>query len=97
MHVKFVDGSLGDLAGTYVANPDGPLEVLSVRKGTRTLRYYYCIICSPDSVDCCDNADHDPMGCYSLIIYGGALGGKKETEQIVFHAGSDREIRGNKR
>jgi len=93
MQVTFVDSSFGDLARIYGANPDGPLEVLGVRNGSRTLRYYYCIACSSDSVGCCDDPVHDPVDYYSLIVYGGALEGKKETEQIVFPAGSDWEIR----
>lgn len=93
MQVTFSGQSFGDVAGTYTANPDGPLEVLGVRKGARTLRYYYCAVCSPASVDCCHDPDHDPVNYYSLLIYGGALEGKKETEQIVFPAGSEWEIR----
>lgn len=93
MQLTFSDQSFGDVAGTYTPNPDGPLEVLGVRKGTRTLRYYYCAACSPASVDCCADPDHDPVNYYSLIIYGGALEGKKETEQIVFPVDSEWEIR----
>ena len=55
MQVTFIDSCFGDPARTYVANPDGPLEVLGVRKGPRTLRYYYCDACSPDGVDCCND------------------------------------------
>ncbi len=93
VQVKFLDASFGDLAKTYAANPDGPLEALGVRNGTRTLRYYYCVACSPDNVRCCDNPVHNPADYYSLIIYGGALEGKKETEQIVFPVGCNWEIR----
>lgn len=93
MQVAFSEDSFGELSETYVANPDGPLEVLGVRKGSRTLRYYYCDACVPGEIDCCDDPGHDPSHYYALMIYGGALEGKKETERIVFPAGSEWQIR----
>jgi hypothetical protein len=93
VQVTFADPSFGGLTGTYVANPDGPLEVMGVRKGPRTLRYYYCDACSADDADCCDDPTHDPPHYYALMIYGGALQGKGNDTQIVFPAGSEWQIR----
>jgi hypothetical protein len=93
MKVTFSDESFGELAGQYVANPDGPLEILGVRKGSRTLRYYYCDACSLDEKDCCDDPTHNPAHYFALVIYGGTLEGKKETERIVFPSGSEWQIR----
>ena len=93
MQVTFADSSFGDSPKTYVANPDGPLEVLGVRKGPRTLRYYYCDACSPDGLDCCDDPAHDPSDYYALFIYGGTLQGKGNNTEIVFPAGSEWQIR----
>lgn len=93
MQVTFCDDSFGDLARTYVANPDGPLEVMGVRRGPRTLRYYYCDACSADGADCCDDPTHDPLHYYVLIIYGGMLQGKGNDTEIIFPAGSEWQIR----
>jgi len=93
IQVTSSDSSFGDLARTYLANPDGPLAVLGVRKGARTLRYYYCDACSPDGLDCCDNPTHDPSHYYALIIHGGTLQGKGNDTEIVFPTGSEWEIR----
>ena len=67
--------------------------MLGVRKGSRTLRYYYCDACSPNGLDCCDNPAHDPADYYALMIYGGTLQGKGNDTEIVFPAGSEWQIR----
>jgi hypothetical protein len=93
MGIEFIDTFGGDV-GTQVSNPDGPLAVFGTRKGPRTLRYYYCDAVYHDDPDQCDNPrEHDPSNYKALMIYGGALEGKKETERIVFPAGSEWEVR----
>ncbi|MFH1717328.1 MAG: hypothetical protein ABIF19_08265, partial [Planctomycetota bacterium] len=90
---SFVDEGV---AGSYVANPDGRLRVSGVRRGSQTLRYYYCDHESHEPGDdtCAETSDydHDPYSYKCLIIKNGALEGKKETEQIVFQDGSPWEI-----
>ena len=88
---SFVNKGHNDL---YVANPDGGLRVFGTRKGPRTLRYYYCNAAYHEDSDQCDNPlEHDPLNYKALMIYGGALEGKKETERIVFPVGSKWEVR----
>ena len=94
MGIKFID-TFGNAANTgpQVSNPDGPLAVLGTRKGPRTLRYYYCNAAYHEDSDQCDNPlEHDPLNYKALMIYGGALEGKKKTERIVFPVGSKWEV-----
>ena len=95
MRIEFID-TFGDDANTgpQVSNPDGPVSVFGTRKGPRTLRYYYCNAENHDDTDQCDNPGvHDPSDYKALMIYGGALEGRKETERIVFPVGSEWEVR----
>lgn len=93
MGIEFID-TFGDDTGPQVSNTDGPLAVYGTRKGPRTLRYYYCNAADHDDPDQCDNpGDHDPSNYKALVIYGGALEGRKETERIVFPVGSEWEVR----
>lgn len=93
MGIEFID-TFGDDVGPQVSNPDGPLAVFGTRKGPRTLRYYYCDAVYHDDPDQCDNpGEHDPSSYKALMIYGGALEGKRETERIVFPVGSEWEVR----
>ena len=86
--------TFGEDVGQQVSNPDGPLSVFGTRKGPRTLKYYYCNAQSHENPDQCDNPEeHDPINYKALIIYGGSLEGRKETERIVFPAGSEWEVR----
>ena len=92
MGIEFID-IFGDDVGPQVGNPDGPLAVFGTRKGPRTLKYYYCNAVYHDDADQCDNSlEHDPLNYKALMIYGGALEGKKETERIVFPVGSKWEV-----
>jgi len=86
--VAFVDGSFGEYAGSYTANPDYPpaLKVVGPGKNKR-IRYYYCDHVSHDSSGgvCSDNY-HDPLNYKCLTIQGGKI--EKKTERVVFPAGS---------
>ena len=86
--VAFVDGSFGEYAGSYVANPDYPpaLKVTGPGKHKR-MRYYYCDHESHDSsAGVCSNSQHDPENYKCLTIQGGEP--EKKTERVIFQAGS---------
>ena len=93
MGIEFLD-TFGDNVGPQVSNPDGPLAVFGTRKGTRTLKYYYCDTPFHEHPDQCDNPEeHDPSNYKALVIYGGVLEGKANDIQIVFPIGSKWEVR----
>lgn len=86
--VAFVDGSFGNKAGLFVANPDYPpaLKITGTGKH-RSLKYYYCDNSDHDgSGDICDVRSHNPDNYKSLAIYDGRL--EKKTDKVIFPAGS---------
>jgi hypothetical protein len=85
--ITFLDDSFGELAGSYVANPDYPpaLKVGGPGRVNKRLMYYYCDG-SHESSALCDVESHDPANYKCLMIYDGVE--DKKTGQIIFPAGS---------
>lgn len=93
--VAFVDNSLGELANSYVANPDYPpaLEVTGPGRVHRRLTYYYCDHPDhepPEGICTDPGGDHDPEHYKCLAIYEGIE--DKKTGQVVFPVGNSWRI-----
>ncbi len=93
--ISFADPSFGELARSYVANPDYPPALKTGGPGrvNKRLMYYYCDHPDHDPPGgvCTDPGEsHDPEHYKCLAIYGGAE--DKKTGQVVFPAGSSWRI-----
>ncbi|OHB65021.1 MAG: hypothetical protein A2Y76_09450 [Planctomycetes bacterium RBG_13_60_9] len=93
--ITFVDESFGELAGSYVANPDYPpaLRIGGPGRVNKRLIYYYCDHPDhdpPEGVCTNPDGDHDPEHYKCLAIYGGTE--DRKTGQVIFPAGSSWRI-----
>ncbi len=93
--ITFVDASFGDLARSYLANPDYPpaLKVGGPGRVNKRLMYYYCDHPDHDPAEgiCTDpDGNHDPEQYKCLAIYGGTE--DKKTGQVIFPVGSSWRI-----